>query len=206
MPQCGYCQSGQVMAATALLTENPKPTDADIDAAMSGNLCRCATYQRIRAGIHEAAKSGGMTMLPHRIESRHRRGPPAASFWRGAPAAGAGLGPFPSARPAGAQRPAAAEPANPFNAYVDITPDNKVTILSAHMDMGQGVLSRHRHLGGGGAGGGLGRSSSSKARRQPEALRQRRLGRRGAGNRRVVGDVLVLDRYRKAGASPAPCW
>ena len=57
VPQCGYCQSGQVMAATALLTDNPKPTDADIDAAMSGNLCRCATYQRIRAGIHEAAKS-----------------------------------------------------------------------------------------------------------------------------------------------------
>ena len=57
VPQCGYCQSGQVMAATALLTENPKPSDADIDAAMSGNLCRCATYQRIRAGIHEAAKS-----------------------------------------------------------------------------------------------------------------------------------------------------
>lgn len=57
VPQCGYCQSGQVMAATALLTENPKPSDADIDAAMSGNLCRCATYQRVRAGIHEAAKS-----------------------------------------------------------------------------------------------------------------------------------------------------
>ena len=59
VPQCGYCQSGQVMAATALLTDNPKPTDADIDAAMSGNLCRCATYQRIRAGIHEAAKALG---------------------------------------------------------------------------------------------------------------------------------------------------
>lgn len=56
VPQCGYCQSGQVMAATALLTANKKPTDADIDAAMSGNLCRCATYHRIRAGIHEAAK------------------------------------------------------------------------------------------------------------------------------------------------------
>ena len=59
VPQCGYCQSGQVMAATALLTDNPKPTDADIDAAMSGNLCRCATYHRIRAGIHEAAKMLG---------------------------------------------------------------------------------------------------------------------------------------------------
>lgn len=54
--QCGYCQSGQVMAATALLTRNRKPTDADIDAAMAGNICRCATYQRIRAAIHEAAK------------------------------------------------------------------------------------------------------------------------------------------------------
>jgi isoquinoline 1-oxidoreductase alpha subunit len=56
VPQCGYCQSGQVMAATALLTANKKPTDEDIDGAMAGNLCRCATYHRIRAGIHEAAK------------------------------------------------------------------------------------------------------------------------------------------------------
>jgi isoquinoline 1-oxidoreductase alpha subunit len=53
--QCGYCQSGQVMAATALLRENPKPSDAEIDAAMSGNLCRCGTYQRIRGAIHLAA-------------------------------------------------------------------------------------------------------------------------------------------------------
>ncbi|MFC0398729.1 (2Fe-2S)-binding protein [Paraburkholderia rhizosphaerae] len=57
VPQCGYCQSGQIMSATALLTENPKPTDADIDAAMSGNICRCATYTRIRAAIHDAARS-----------------------------------------------------------------------------------------------------------------------------------------------------
>ena len=55
--QCGYCQSGQIMAAAALLARNQKPSDADIDDAMSGNLCRCATYQRIRAAIHEAAKS-----------------------------------------------------------------------------------------------------------------------------------------------------
>ncbi|TWG94897.1 isoquinoline 1-oxidoreductase alpha subunit [Mesorhizobium sp. J18] len=55
VPQCGYCQSGQIMSAVALLTETPKPTDEDIDAAMSGNLCRCATYHRIRAAIHEAA-------------------------------------------------------------------------------------------------------------------------------------------------------
>ena len=53
--QCGYCQSGQLMTAAALLKQNPKPTDADIDAAMSGNICRCGTYPRIRAAIHQAA-------------------------------------------------------------------------------------------------------------------------------------------------------
>ena len=56
VPQCGYCQSGQVMAATALLAKNPKPTDADIDTAMQFNLCRCGTYQRIRKAIHDAAR------------------------------------------------------------------------------------------------------------------------------------------------------
>ncbi|CAG4882447.1 Isoquinoline 1-oxidoreductase subunit alpha [Georgfuchsia toluolica] len=55
--QCGYCQSGQIMAAVALLASNPRPTDAEIDFAMSGNLCRCATYLRIRAAIHEAARA-----------------------------------------------------------------------------------------------------------------------------------------------------
>jgi isoquinoline 1-oxidoreductase alpha subunit len=55
VPQCGYCQSGQILAATALLTETPKPTDDDIDAAMDGNVCRCATYARIRKAIHLAA-------------------------------------------------------------------------------------------------------------------------------------------------------
>ncbi|MDP9012294.1 MAG: (2Fe-2S)-binding protein [Pseudomonadota bacterium] len=57
VPQCGYCQSGQVMSATALLEKNAAPTDADIDSAMSGNICRCATYPRIRAAIHTAAQS-----------------------------------------------------------------------------------------------------------------------------------------------------
>ncbi|MEX2181550.1 MAG: (2Fe-2S)-binding protein [Gemmatimonadaceae bacterium] len=55
VPQCGYCQAGQLMSAAALLARTPKPTDADIDAAMNGNLCRCATYARIREGIHRAA-------------------------------------------------------------------------------------------------------------------------------------------------------
>jgi isoquinoline 1-oxidoreductase alpha subunit len=57
VPQCGYCQSGQIMSATALLEKNPAPSDADIDSAMSGNICRCATYSRIRAAIHTAAGS-----------------------------------------------------------------------------------------------------------------------------------------------------
>ena len=55
VPQCGYCQSGQLMSAAALLAQKPKPTDAEIDAAMSGNICRCGTYQRIRAAIKEAS-------------------------------------------------------------------------------------------------------------------------------------------------------
>jgi isoquinoline 1-oxidoreductase alpha subunit len=56
VPQCGYCQSGQIMSAVALLRAKPKPTDADIDAAMSGNICRCGTYPRIRAAIQSASK------------------------------------------------------------------------------------------------------------------------------------------------------
>jgi isoquinoline 1-oxidoreductase alpha subunit len=56
VPQCGYCQSGQVMSASALLASNPDPSDADIDAAMAGNICRCGTYSRIRAAIKTAAK------------------------------------------------------------------------------------------------------------------------------------------------------
>ena len=55
VPQCGYCQSGQIMSAAALLAQKPQPTDADIDTAMAGNICRCGTYQRIRAAIHRAA-------------------------------------------------------------------------------------------------------------------------------------------------------
>ncbi len=64
VPQCGYCQAGQIMSAAALLANNPRPSDSDIDGAMAGNVCRCATYQRIRAGIHRAAElasTGGTT-------------------------------------------------------------------------------------------------------------------------------------------------
>jgi isoquinoline 1-oxidoreductase subunit alpha len=58
VPQCGYCQSGQIMSASALLAKNPHPTDSDIDAAMGGNICRCGTYRRIRAAIKQAAQGG----------------------------------------------------------------------------------------------------------------------------------------------------
>jgi isoquinoline 1-oxidoreductase alpha subunit len=57
VPQCGYCQSGQMMNAAAFIKENPHPTDADIDAAMDGNICRCGTYGRIRAAIKDAAEN-----------------------------------------------------------------------------------------------------------------------------------------------------
>jgi isoquinoline 1-oxidoreductase alpha subunit len=59
VPQCGYCQSGQIMSASALLASNPHPTDADIENAMSGNICRCGTYPRIREAIRQAAQSSG---------------------------------------------------------------------------------------------------------------------------------------------------
>jgi len=61
VPQCGYCQSGQIMSAVALLQKNPKPSDGEIDDAMSGNICRCGTYQRIRKAIHSAAAAGKTT-------------------------------------------------------------------------------------------------------------------------------------------------
>jgi isoquinoline 1-oxidoreductase subunit alpha len=61
VPQCGYCQAGQIMSAAALLQHTPHPTDAEIDSAMSGNLCRCGTYARIRQAVHEAADAGTAT-------------------------------------------------------------------------------------------------------------------------------------------------
>jgi isoquinoline 1-oxidoreductase alpha subunit len=71
VPQCGYCQAGQIMAAAALLAKTPKPSDKDIDAAMNGNLCRCGTYLRIRAAIHKAAElSAGASA--HTVQTAHK--------------------------------------------------------------------------------------------------------------------------------------
>ena len=69
VPQCGYCQSGQIMAAAALLKKNPNPSDKDIDEAMT-NICRCGTYQRVRAAVHIAAGNGGKTATPANGRSR----------------------------------------------------------------------------------------------------------------------------------------
>ena len=69
VPQCGYCQAGQIMSAAALLAKTPKPTDADIDTAMNGNLCRCATYLRIRQAIHRAAGTAPADVDRHRRAS-----------------------------------------------------------------------------------------------------------------------------------------
>jgi isoquinoline 1-oxidoreductase subunit alpha len=72
VPQCGYCQAGQIMSASALLAKKPKPTDADIDTAMNGNLCRCGTYLRIRAAVHRAAALGGSKSISSPLAARER--------------------------------------------------------------------------------------------------------------------------------------
>ena len=69
VPQCGYCQSGQIMSAAALLAAKPKPTDADIDQAMTGNLCRCGAYQRIRAAIKDAAAAPAVSPAPAAVKA-----------------------------------------------------------------------------------------------------------------------------------------
>lgn len=74
VPQCGYCQAGQIMSACALLAKTPKPTDADIDSAMNGNLCRCGTYLRIRAAVHKAAEMTASNAVPKPATKSSRAG------------------------------------------------------------------------------------------------------------------------------------
>jgi isoquinoline 1-oxidoreductase subunit alpha len=68
VPQCGYCQSGQIMSAASLLAQNPKPSDSEIDQAMKGNICRCGTYQRIRQAVHRAAELHSASAAPSRFD------------------------------------------------------------------------------------------------------------------------------------------
>ena len=84
VPQCGYCQAGQIMSASALLARTPKPTDQDIDAAMNGNICRCGTYMRIRQAIHKAAATLAATSTAHplhRAETRQDKEVKERTFW-----------------------------------------------------------------------------------------------------------------------------
>jgi isoquinoline 1-oxidoreductase beta subunit len=129
VPQCGYCQSGQIMAAVALLESNPAPTDADIDAAMT-NICRCGTYQRIRAAIHRAAEG----WRPAHLEGTRR------VFRHVAGAAGASLV-IGFAVPAGA--PAGAPPGPPLepNAWLRIGTDESILVIVDRSEMGQGVTT-----------------------------------------------------------------
>src|SRR5262249_11216472 len=135
VPQCGYCQSGQIMSAAALLAKNPKPSDAEIDQAMSGNLCRCGTYLRIRRAIHPAAKgpdAGSGEGAP--AGRAPRRG-----FLKPGLSAGAGLVlgfPLPPRLAAAADEP----PGEPFapNAWLSVGTDGLVTVTVDRVEMGQG--------------------------------------------------------------------
>ena len=150
VPQCGYCQAGQIMSAAALLAATPKPTDADIDRAMAGNVCRCGTYPRIREAIHKAAAIAADPFNPdrraggQRVGGRHGRhgfsivAPSFAS--PRSPAAGCWsptyLDPLAEVF---AQAPRRRRPTFVPNAFVKITPDNVVTIMAKNPEIGQGV-------------------------------------------------------------------
>ena len=144
VPQCGYCQSGQIMSAVALLQANPAPTDADIDAAMSGNICRCGTYVRIRKAVHRAAEL-------HAWQQAVSQRPPAGAapadagrrrFLRRAAGAGGGLVLALTLPPvAGSPRASAAAARSQLNAWLRIGADDSITILVDRSEMGQGVYT-----------------------------------------------------------------
>ena len=155
VPQCGYCQAGQIMSAAALLATNAKPTDADIDRAMNGNLCRCGTYLRIREAIHRAAAIGAAHAGRESVRS-HRRGQRVKrvtwtttlldrrSFLRVTALAGGGLllasylDPVAELLAQGAPARGARAVLAP-NAFIRIAPDGIVTIMAKNPEIGQGV-------------------------------------------------------------------
>jgi isoquinoline 1-oxidoreductase subunit beta len=150
--QCGYCQSGQIMSAIALLNGKPKPADADIENAMDGNVCRCATYIRIRAAIHEASSMLGCgewtmyaAMLSKRLTapSSRRNFLIASAAGAGALIIGCAFGEGAEAKEAANGNKAGIGPkASPMpDAFIRIAPDDSVTVLIKHLDMGQGVTT-----------------------------------------------------------------
>ena len=149
VPQCGYCQSGQIMSASALLAKNPNPNDADIDTAMSGNICRCGTYGRIRAAIKQAAGTAAVagersvTMRDLAGDRVSRR-----DFVVVMAAAGGGLllgcrvdEPRRAASSRSGSAPGASPPAFAPNAFVRIGTDNVVTVMLPQAEMGQGIYT-----------------------------------------------------------------
>jgi isoquinoline 1-oxidoreductase beta subunit len=138
--QCGYCQAGQIMSAVALLNQISEPTDQEIDDAMSGNLCRCGTYPKIRAAIHKAAalqKTGNWLMASFKKIARR-------SFLVGvaALAGGVAVGYYFYRKPfANPLLDDLAEGEATFNPYVKIAADNKITIIAPRAEMGQGVAN-----------------------------------------------------------------
>ena len=133
VPQCGYCQSGQVMAATALLASKRNPTDADIDEAMSGNLCRCATYPRIRAAINARQGARMDHSECHAARFPEIRGRAGARRLAAAVARAVRAGRTVLAD----ERAAAFAP----NAFIRIGADNTVTVVVKHLEMGQGTYT-----------------------------------------------------------------
>ena len=155
VPQCGYCQSGQIMAATALLRDNPNPSDDDIDKAMSGNVCRCGTYVRIRRAIKVAA--GQIEPTQQETEALHDMSPEkkqrsALGKWSRRGFIGAsvlaggglliGIGVRPG-NPIASLAPKVAPGEDEFlvNSWVKIDADNIVTAIVPHCEMGQGAHS-----------------------------------------------------------------
>ncbi|MGO9571691.1 MAG: molybdopterin cofactor-binding domain-containing protein [Desulfomonilaceae bacterium] len=115
VPQCGYCHSGQIMSAAALLAQNPTPTDADIDKGMSHNICRCGTYQRIRSAVHRASEmtAGGASIPASAAPTRH----------------------------SSSQAPGHSGKPSPLGAFIRIGADETITIIVNHSEMGQGVYT-----------------------------------------------------------------
>ena len=222
--QCGYCQSGQIMSATALLEKKPKPSDTDIDRAMAGNICRCATYQRIRAAIHAASQqlaAEEATMHPLMRSLRPRRATPGSWTARPLRRIHRALGSSPRVparrRPAGlvlgfgwvgptapqAALPgaegAATGPLAP-NAFVRVGTDNLVTVICKHHEMGQGNTTGLAIAGGRRARCRLVAGAHRVRAVGCEALQQSRCSAmQGTGGSSAIANSFL--QYRSAGAT-----
>ena len=192
--QCGYCQSGQIMSAAALLASNPRPTDADIDDAMSGNICRCGTYVRIRDAIKQAAQAADREADHDRPISPSRRSdrPVAPQLPAAAAAAGGGLMLEPAVLPAGGQamrasrrRAVRAQRLHPHRA------DGRIVLTMPYVEMGQGTYTSIPMLIAEELEVDLEAGAARARAAQREALRQSAAGR--AGDRQLERDPRGME-------------